>query len=222
MFARVRSSRGAGVLGELLMLVVGINIALWFEGKFEDIQDADTEQQYLRGLRDDLTVDLDRLERLIKFNQKKIDKLSQILPQLPGLAEAPPEELGDAMFAPSGYDFFQPSDFTYRSMQESGDFRLLSDDDLKKALLKLARRYREIDLLQQNFIQALDDGYIPLIMQNFDILQMRLADPTMLDSLMFRNFFAYAIQDTGQRMEQFENARDQARELIERIEAQIH
>lgn len=222
MFARVRSSRGAGVLGELLMLVVGINIALWFEGKFEDIQDADTEQQYLRGLRDDLTVDLDRLERLIKFNQKKIDKLSQILPQLPGLAEAPPEELGDAMFAPSGYDFFQPSDFTYRSMQESGDFRLLSDDDIKKALLKLARRYREIDLLQQNFIQALDDGYIPLIMQNFDILQMRLADPTMLDSLMFRNFFAYAIQDTGQRMEQFENARDQARELIERIEAQIH
>lgn len=222
MFARVRSSRGAGVLGELLMLVVGINIALWFEGKFEDIQDADTEQQYLRGLRDDLTVDLDRLERLIKFNQKKIDKLSQILRQLPGLAEAPPEELGDAMFAPSGYDFFQPSDFTYRSMQESGDFRLLSDDDIKKALLKLARRYREIDLLQQNFIQALDDGYIPLIMQNFDILQMRLADPTMLDSLMFRNFFAYAIQDTGQRMEQFENARDQARELIERIEAQIH
>jgi hypothetical protein len=222
MFARVRSSRGAGVLGELLMLVVGINIALWFEGKFEDIQDADTEQQYLRGLRDDLTVDLDRLERLIKFNQKKIDKLSQILPQLPGLAEAPPEELGDAMFAPSGYDFFQPSDFTYRSMQESGDFRLLSDDDIKKALLKLARRYREIDLLQQNFIQALDDGYIPLIMQNFDILQMRLADPTMLDSLMFRNFFAYAIQDTGQRMKQFENARDQARELIERIEAQIH
>ena len=222
MFARVRSSRGAGVLGELLMLVVGINIALWFEGKFEDIQDADTAQQYLRGLRDDLTVDLDRLERLIKFNQKKIDKLSQILPQLPGLAEAPPEELGDAMFAPSGYDFFQPSDFTYRSMQESGDFRLLSDDDIKKALLKLARRYREIDLLQQNFIQALDDGYIPLIMQNFDILQMRLADPTMLDSLMFRNFFAYAIQDTGQRMEQFENARDQARELIERIEAQIH
>lgn len=222
MFARVRSSRGAGVLGELLMLVVGINIALWFEGKFEDIQDADTEQQYLRGLRDDLTVDLDRLERLIKFNQKKIDKLSQILPQLPGLAEAPPGELGDAMFAPSGYDFFQPSDFTYRSMQESGDFRLLSDDDLKKALLKLARRYREIDLLQQNFIQALDDGYIPLIMQNFDILQMRLADPAILDNLMFRNFFAYAIQDTGQRMKQFENARDQARELIERIEAQIH
>ncbi len=210
------------MLGELLMLVVGINIALWFEGKFEDIQDADTEQQYLRGLRDDLTVDLDRLERLIEFSQKKIDRLSQILPKLPGLAEAPPEELGNAMFAPSGYDFFQPSDFTYRSMQESGDFRLLSDDDTKKALLKLARRYREIDLLQQNFIQALDDGYIPLIMQNFDILQMQLADPAMLDNLMFRNFFAYAIQDTGQRMKQFENARDQARELIGRIEAQIH
>ena len=47
MFARMRSSRGANVLGELLMLVVGINIALWFEGQFEDFRDAETEQLYL-------------------------------------------------------------------------------------------------------------------------------------------------------------------------------
>ncbi len=57
MFARIRSSRGAGVIGELLMLVVGINIALWFEGKFEDFNDAENEQQYLQGLYDDLEVD---------------------------------------------------------------------------------------------------------------------------------------------------------------------
>lgn len=40
-------------------------------------------------------------------------------------------------------------------MQESGDFRLLSDADTKKELLKLVRQYRLIDTLQDNFIQAM-------------------------------------------------------------------
>jgi len=222
MFARIRSSRGAGVVGELLMLIIGINIALWFEGKFDDVKDAETEQQYLRGLHDDLTVDAERLERVIAHNKLKIEKLAKLLPTLPTLADAPGEVVTGAMFEPSAYDFFQPSDFTYRSMQESGDFRLLSDAETKKALLKLARRYRDIDTLQQNFIQGLDDAYIPLMMQSFDIAQMRLADPALLDNMTFRNFFVFAIQETEQRTKQCEDARDQAETLLELIEAQIH
>ena len=221
MFARIRSSRGAGIIGELLMLVVGIHIDLWFEGKFEDFSDAENEQQYLQGLYNDLEVDLEKLEASIAFNEKKVERLSQLLPRLPDLADASGEDIAGALFEPSGYDFFEPSDFTYRSMQESGDFRLLSDDATKKGLLKLARRYREIELLQTNFIQALDDSYIPLVMQSFDIAGMRLADPALLNDLVFKNFFAFAIQDTQQRVLNAEDARKQARALLDLIGTQI-
>ncbi len=221
MFARMRSSRSAGVVGELLMIVVGINIALWFEGKFEDIQDAESEQQYLQGLHDDLKVDVARLESLINFNKSKVATLSELMPQLETLAEAPPEVVAGAIFEPSGYDFFQPANFTYRSMQESGDFRLLSSAETKEALLRLARRYREIELLQQNFIQALDDSYIPLMMKSFDIAQMRVADPDFLNNLIFRNFYAFTIQETEQRNAHSQAARDQAQALLEQIGAQI-
>jgi len=221
MFARIRSIRGAGVLGEVLMLVVGINIALWFEGKFQDMQDAKAEQQYLQGLHDDLVVDVRRLESLIAFNDSKIENLSALVQQLPELAQKSPETIAGAIFEPASYDFFQPSDFTYRSMQESGDFRLLSDASTKQALLKLARRYREIEVLQRNFIQGLDESYIPLMMQSFDISEMRLADPTVLDNLTFRNFYAFAVQETAQRNANCQIAMDQARALIELIKAQI-
>ena len=195
MFARMRSSKGAGVLGELLMLVVGINIALWFEGKFEEFREAETEQLYLQGLHDDLTTDLRGLERVAAFNRNKLERLESIITRLPTLRTAPSEEVAAALFEPSGYDFFQASDFTYRSMQDSGDFRLLSDPQLKRDILKLARQYRLIEVLQQNFIQALDDEYIPLMMRSFDIVQMRLSDPSLVDNQVFRNFFAFAMQD---------------------------
>jgi hypothetical protein len=45
MFARIKMSRGTNILAELAMIVIGINIALWFEGWFDDLQDAETEHQ---------------------------------------------------------------------------------------------------------------------------------------------------------------------------------
>jgi len=221
MFARMRSSKGTNVLGELLMLVVGINIALWFEGKFEDFKDAETEQLYLQGLHDDLSKDLDSLNRLIAGNKGKIERLGSVVGKLPGLADAPSEELMAVMFEPSGYDFFQPSDFTYRSMQDSGDFRLLSDPELKKSILRLVRLYRMIELRQQNFIQALDDSYIPLMMGSFDIAEMKLSDPSLTGNQTFRNFFPFTLQDTQDRVTAYEAAQKQVEKLLSQITAQI-
>ena len=203
------------------MIVVGINIALWFEGWFNDLEDAETEQQYLAGLRDDLRADLKQLDAVIEFNSARLEQVAEILPTIPALRDAEPEEQAQAIFTPSSYLFFEPSDFTYRSMQESGDFRLLSDADTKTRLLKLVRRYRLVDTFQQNFMQAMDDEYIPLMMAGFDLIEQRVTDPGILENQIFRNFFAFTYQDLQSRLALYESARDQAQELLEIIEAQI-
>ena len=220
-FAPVNTSRNRNFLLEILMIVVGINIALWFEGWFDDLKDAETEQQYLVGLRDDLASDLKLLDSVIESNSAKLQRLSEIVPDLPNLGDASPESQAQAMFTPSSYFFFEPSDFTYRSMQESGDFRLLSDAGTKKRLLKLVRRYRLIDTLQGNFIQAMDDEYIPLVMSGFDLASARVTDPAILDDQVFTNFFAYTYEDIEKRVNVYSSARDDARDLLELIEAQI-
>lgn len=203
------------------MIVVGINIALWFEGWFNDLEDAETEQQYLAGLLDDLRTDMDQLDAVIEFNANALERLGEIIPQLGTLPDAGSDAQTSMMFVPSSYLFFEPSDFTYRSMQESGDFRLLSDDDTKKRLLRLVRNYRQIDTLQQNFIQAMDDEYIPLMMASFDLLQQRVTDPGVFEDQVFRNFFPYTYQDIESRLAVYRAVRGQAQELLDIIEAQI-
>lgn len=221
MFARIRSTRGAGIIIDLLMLVVGINIALWFEGLAEEYGEREAEQQYLLGLRDDLESDITLMDAVIRLNEEKLEQLQAIIPTLDALGDQPPERVQETIFTPSSYNFFQPSDFTYTSMQESGDFRLLSDPDLKKGILKLVRRYRLVDELQRNFIQALDDEYIPLMMSRYDIKESRLSDPTLVDDQVFRNFFMFTYQDTDQRVRVLRSSREQAQGLLEAIEAQI-
>jgi hypothetical protein len=221
MFARLKSARGGNLLLELLMLVVGINIALWFEGKFEDFRDTQAELQYLEGLADDLRTDVENLDLVIGQNKAKVSRLEEILPRLPGLADASDEEQAATIFEASSYSFFDPSDFTYTSMQESGDFRLLSEPAVKEEILRLIRRYREIDTLQGNFIQAMDDGYIPVMMSKFDLLEKRIEDPSILDDLGFRNFFVFTLQDTGNRLWSYEEASKQAAGLLGMIEQRL-
>jgi len=221
MLARISRSAGSGFLVEIMMIVIGISIALWFEGWFADQEDIETEQKYLEGLRNDLQVDIDQLANLVEVNRAKIERLGAIIPGLKELAQASPGERTAALFEPSSYQFFQPSDFTYRSIQESGDFRLLRDEETKKSILRLIRRYRHIETLQQNYIQALDDEYIPLLMRNFDIMSEQFTNPSITQEAIFRNVFVYALQDTQGRAQAYESARAEASDLLARIKEQL-
>ena len=180
MFKLNRNSRGANLLLEILMIVVGINVALWFESWFQDLQDAEIEERYLADLRDDLLTDIKNLDIVIRSGEAKLQQVAKIIDLMPSFSDLSPEQQAQAIYIPPNYQFFVPSDFTYRSMQESGDFRLLRNAEIKKSILKLDRRHKDIAEIQKNYLQAMDDGYIPLMMNSFDIATMTVTDPALL------------------------------------------
>jgi hypothetical protein len=221
MLARLKDAKARTILAEIILIVVGINVALWFEGKFEDYADAETEQQYLIGLRDDLDIDLKTLDNLIRVHRSKIEKLTTITHAIGDLQHQSDDLQADTIFEPSSYMFFEPSDFTYQSMQESGDFRLLSNVEIKQNIFRLIRIYRTIETLQANFIQAMDYGYIPLLMAKFDLSKGEVTDDSLYVDQSFLNFFLFTLQETDMRADAYEAARDQATKLIRLIEDEI-
>jgi len=221
MFKIPGNGRKANLFVEILMIVIGINVALWFEGWFQDLEDIETEERYLADLRDDLSTNIKNLDTVIGFGEVKLQRVAKIIEAMPGIASFSPEELAQAIYTPPNYQFFTPSDFTYRSMQDSGDFRLLRSSQVKKSILRLDRRHKEIASLQNNFLQALNDAYIPIMMSNFDIANMQIADPAFLQDQMFQNFFTYTMQDTEAMISQYRLARSDSEDLIRLIDEQL-
>ena len=221
MFRPSNDSGKSNLLLEVLMIVIGINVALWFEGWFQDLQDAEIAVRYLEDLRTDLETDIRSLDAAIASNDEKSERVAAIIERLPTIAEMSPEEQAQAIYTPSNYYFFEPSDFTYRSMQESGDFRLLENVEIKKSILRLNQRHKMIATLQANFLQALDDGYIPLMMNGFDIATMRVTDPAMLEDQLFRNFFVYTKQDTETLGVIYRLAKSESETLVQLIEQEL-
>ena len=217
MFKLNRNGRSANLLLEILMIVVGINVALWFESWFQDLQDAEIEERYLADLRDDLLTDTKNLDIVIRSGEAKLQQVAKIIDLMPSFSDLSPEQQAQAIYMPPNYQFFVPSDFTYRSMQESGDFRLLRNAEIKKSILKLDRRHKDIAVIQKNYLQAMDDGYIPLMMNSFDIATMTVTDPALLQDQLFRNFFVYTRQDTDTMVALYRLARSQSEDLLELI-----
>ncbi len=221
MFRLPGKGRETNLLLEVLMIVIGINVALWFEGWFQDLQDAEIAEQYIADLRDDLLTNIENLDFVIERGEAKSQRAAQVIELMPRIAELSPEELAQAIFTPPNYQFFVPSDFTYRSMQESGDFRLLRNAEIKRGILRLDRRHKDIALQQKNFLQALDDAYIPLMMNRFDLATMRVTNPALLQDQMFRNFFVYTQQDTDAIVAQYRSARSESEALLKLIEEEL-
>ena len=221
MFARIKGSKASNFAVELLMLVLGINIALWFEGQFQEYQEAKAEEAYLVGLRRDVLGDAASLERLAEVNEARTGRLAGILGAVGTLGDLPDGEAIGMMFEVSTYDFFEPEDFTYRAMQESGDFSLLSDPDIKEALLRLHRRYKMIGILEDNFLQALDDEYIPVMIRSVDMAAGKVADRNFGENLIARNMIAYAINDTQARTVHYRQAHGKALELVGLIDQEL-
>jgi len=221
MFRIPGTGRKANLFVEILMIVIGINVALWFEGWFQDLENAEIEERYLAELRDDLLTDIKNLDAVIASGEKKLQRVAKIIEEMPGIAELSTEELAQTIYTPPNYQFFNPSDFTYKSMQDSGDFRLLRSSQIKKSILRLDRRHKEIASMQKNFLQALDDAYIPLMMGSFDIVTLRVTDPSFLKDQMFQNFFVYTMQDTEAMVALYRLARSESEDLISLIDEQL-
>ena len=221
MFKLPVTGRKTNLLLEILMIVIGINVALWFESWFQDLQDAEIEERYIADLREDLLTDIKNLDFVIESAEAKSQRTLRFIELMPTIAELSHEEQAQAIYTPSNYQFFVPSDFTYRSMQESGDFRLLRNAEIKKSILRLDRRHKDIALLQKNYLQAMDDGYIPLMMNRFDIATMRVTDSTLLEDQLFRNFFVYTKQDTDAMVVMYRLARSRSEELVRLIEEEL-
>ena len=221
MFKLNRNGRAPNLLLEILMIVIGINVALWFESWFQDLQDAEIAERYLVDLHDDLLTDIRNLDSVIKNGEAKLQQTAKIIELMPTFTDLSPEQQAQAIYTPPNYQFFVPSDFTYRSMQESGDFRLLRNSEIKKSILKLDRRHKDIAVIQKNYLQAMDDGYIPLMMNSFDIATMTITDPALLQDQLFRNFFMYTEQDTNAMVAMYRLARSQSEELVDLIEEEL-
>ena len=119
------------------------------------------------------------------------------------------------------YDFFNPDNFTLTSLLQSGDFKLIESDQTKRELLRLLKLYAVIDNMQNNFLQALDDNYFPILLSKVDMIELKAIDPTYFYSVEIKNYCAYTLGETSRHIQNYKYAQGQVAKVMALIEKDL-
>lgn len=207
---------------ELLIVIIGITVAFSLNNLAEARKESNLEQKYLEDIRSDLLRDSTNLTRAITFNQKKVMKLEGVI-QL--VMSDQNREYQDSLMNEIGiignYIFFYPESFTLGSLLQSGDFKLISSDELKKELLRLKWMYDRIESDQLNFLDALDDNYYPKLLIARDMITNEIIDENFFYGVEFRNWTGYAYSDTSNMTSSYIRILNQVKKVIEIIDKDL-
>jgi len=205
-------SQSSKLIAEFLLIVLGVTIALWLENIADDMKDQEIEHEYLLGFATDVRTDIVRLKYTIKNNQEIATKVNEFLT---GLLEnnIKQPEFTQKISTLMNYDYFSPDDFTLTSIRESGDFRLLRNNDIKLNILQLKRHYDGIEVLQKNFQNALDNQIVPMVIANVNLITDELINPEFINDFRLLNIVGYTLNDINARVNFYKQTLKKAESL---------
>jgi len=141
-------------IGEIVLVVIGIMIALQINNWNEDRSERKEEKEYISSLIEDLTTDTDRYTFLIDHFALKEARIDVILDSYLSLSEGYDHELYSSLHEVINYPDFIYTDKTMKQLMNAGGMRLIRDKEVASAIIdydSAVRRLTESLMPDLNF-----------------------------------------------------------------------
>lgn len=231
----------AYALGEIVLVVLGILIALQINNANEARLERQREAGYLQNLKVDLQFNIRELDRFIEVRKSRIESAQRILDYFNG---RPVEDLQDFSYhnvhVQTWQRYYQNIN-TFQELINSGNFGIIASDEIKSALMDLDLHYEKMkgdeDHMRFDF-----EGYVYApFFDKVDVEPMsenyafaashgqagsqpplsREAVETMLQDVRFKNGFTLVTYMMRQINSRFEEMRAIAADLIQQIDREL-
>jgi hypothetical protein len=149
-------------IGEIVLVVIGILIALQINNWNDQKRDAALEFTYYNRILEDFELDRKLIDELLAKAGERIEKSKEILLELHSGTRNRNYILNQFLLAIRG-DAYVPRNAAYRDMVSSGNLKLLKDVTLKNSLIQF---YSELE----NRVSQLEQNRSEKIQQSFKLV----------------------------------------------------
>jgi len=218
-------------LGEIVLVVIGILIALQINNWNNQRKLEDKEVAYLKDIRDNLLHDFENLEAYLAYNELKIALLDSSIVLV--ASEKPVIEVARTMDRRMGelttYRYFYPRRTAFDNMVNAENIALIRDGDLREALSEYYFDKALIGTTQERtktMNRTFTDYFGPFILNRETLGQFYEGDFALpgpgdidfrRDPELISIMFNLRMATDGQRMD-FEFKRDENKALRDRID----
>jgi len=224
-------------IGEIILVVIGIMIALQINNSNNKRIEKDREIKYLINIKLDLLKDIESLEYNIDFRQKKTLGIENLINQING---QPIKDLNETTFNVINtlyQERFQPSNVTYSDLVSSGNMNLISNDSIKIYLFELSLLYQQNLFNIEHETAEYDENISKSIFRLADVERMKpvfLGEKTieqvniseedfkaLFESLEYKNGCVVAKWTSEGMIEMYQNINNKSKRLIELINSEL-
>lgn len=200
----------------LLVVVIGITVAFMLENWRQERASSELEQKYLISFKDDLHYDSNKLDSTISAVQNKIYLLRSVISEMSSgeIKQARAEEVITDMLSNHS---FVPKQATYESIKNSGGMNIISDYEIKEAIVSYYSLNDELRLKEQVFFDYLQNFVLPFVYKNVEFLSGRIVNRSAINSFEFNNIVAGYYGLTEQNFQAYKKYKDANEELLQKI-----
>ena len=141
-------------IGEIILVVIGILIALQLNNWNDHIKNAESELSYYNRILDDFEMDKQVIVQSLEKADKRIDTSKELLLELHSGTKSKNYLLNKFLIAIRG-DVFVVRNVTFKDLISSGNIKLLTDIELKNSLIQY---YSELENVQTQIKQNRDEN----------------------------------------------------------------
>ncbi|NNF33495.1 MAG: hypothetical protein HKN68_05275 [Saprospiraceae bacterium] len=150
-------------LGEILLVVIGILIALKINNWNENNKNRELEEQYYCRIHEDILQDQERIDQLLSYNSQRKSDANQLLRIILNEEYNTREILLQYIKTIRGSSInFEPNDATWEDLKSSGNLKLIKDIQIKKALNNYFKRLEPLINTNQVYIDYISNQYFKL------------------------------------------------------------
>ncbi|PTM03466.1 MAG: hypothetical protein DA407_13995 [Bacteroidetes bacterium] len=226
-------------IGEIILVVIGILIALQINNWNEIRKTRTTEITFLKNIKADLELNLVSLDEFIISRQEAVKSSKLIIdyfnnPNSINLNNFNLHSINVMVWFP-----FQQNDNTYQELLNSGKLSIISNKDIKDQMQNMQSSFKTIKFveneMQQDFESYLYDPFfstadVDVAMRNLDAqTEQRSNIPeinadqinTLLKSISFKNGFALAAYNSDLLITEYSKMKATTNKLIKLIEQEV-
>ncbi len=131
-------------IGEMLLVVLGILIALQIDNWNDARKSKEVEMGYLKNLKRDLEATITELDEFIANRKEIVSSADSIVASYEGRPVRDWNRFNKQLVTVYSWERFFQIDHTFQEMRSSGNLSIISNPDIKKGLLELDQSYKKM------------------------------------------------------------------------------
>jgi hypothetical protein len=159
-------------IGEIVLVVIGILIALSINNWNEKRKIRDSEIIYLNNIKRDLQFSITEINQFIDIHNSLINSANTVLEHYNGKPVDDWNSINKHLVDIYTWKSFYLIDNTYQELKNSGNFAIISNDSIKNDLLNLDLLYKKLKHTENHWSKVAEQTLYPGSYEKQDIASM--------------------------------------------------